>query len=69
MKRTRIAVVAVAAALGVGTIGVPSASAKWSKSACKSYVTSFHKKHPKPTKAQKSTANKTLKKNGCSQKV
>jgi hypothetical protein len=72
MKTKRIAAAAVAAALGVGTIGVPSAGASmkhWSKSQCKSYVTSFKKSHKKPTSSQKKSANKTLKGHGCSQKV
>jgi hypothetical protein len=72
MTTTRIAAVAVAAALGVGGVGVPSAGAStshWSKTQCKTYVKSFKKKHPKATKSQKSTANKTLKGHGCSQKV
>jgi hypothetical protein len=72
MTTTRIAAVAVAAALGVGGVGVPSAGASmshWSKTQCKTYVKSFKKKHPKATKSQKSAANKTLKGHGCSQKV
>jgi hypothetical protein len=71
MRKSRIAAAVAAAAIGVGAVGVPSAeaSSKWSKSQCKSYVTSFKKHHSKATKSQKSAANKTLKSHSCSQKV
>ena len=63
----------LAAAAMIATVTVAGATApalatsksKWTKAQCTSYKTSFEKKHPKATKAQKTAANKTLKSWGC----
>jgi hypothetical protein len=68
----RIAPIVAATAIGVGGVAGPAlgaSSTHWSTTKCKSYKTSFKKRHAKPTKAQKSAANKVLKRHGCTVKV
>jgi len=69
----RISVMAVAAAIGAAGIVAPAGAAKkpahWSKTHCTSYVKKWDKAHKKATKAQKTKADKLLKKHGCTNKV
>ncbi len=70
LKRT--AAGTLSAVLLAGSLAGPAAAASskhWSKTQCKSYVTSFHKNHAHATSAQKTTADKLLKSKGCTQKV
>jgi hypothetical protein len=66
----RLATVAVATAIGIGSAGVPAvgASSHWSKSQCKSYVKGFKSKHSHPSKARRAEGNKVLKKHSCTQR-
>jgi hypothetical protein len=67
----RLAIVAVAAAVSIGSLSAPAlgASSHWSKSQCKSYVKGFNTKNPHPSKARRAEGNKVLKKHGCTQHV
>ena len=67
----RLATVAVAAVVSIGSVGVPAlgASSHWSKSQCKSYVKGFKSKHSHPNKARRAEGNKVLKKHGCTERV
>jgi hypothetical protein len=70
----RISVMAVAAAIGAASIVAPAGAAKtktthWTKAHCTSYVKKWDKAHKKATKAQKTKADKLLKKHGCTNKV
>jgi hypothetical protein len=71
IKTRRLATAVVAAAITVGSTGVPAlgASSHWSKSQCKSYVTGFKNRNPHPSKARSAEGNKVLKKHGCTQHV
>ena len=67
----RVATVAVAAAIGTGSLAVPAmgASSHWSKSQCKSYVSGFKHKNAHPSKSKRAEGNKVLKKHSCTQRV
>lgn len=72
-RKNRVSAALAAAAIAVCGVSVPTALASsskhWTKAQCESYVKSFKKAHKKPTKAQISSGNKTLKSWGCKQKV
>jgi hypothetical protein len=72
MTHIRMTAAAAAATIALTAAAAPTgalAASHWSKSQCKSYVSTFHKNHAHATAAQKAAADKTLKGKGCSQKV
>jgi hypothetical protein len=71
MPTRRLAAATVAAAIGIGSVGVPAlgATSHWSKRQCQSYVKGFKSLNPHPNKARRAAGNKVLKKYGCTQRV
>lgn len=70
--RSRITAAAIAATLGIsgGSVALGASSTHWTSAHCKSYVKAFLKRHHNhPTKKQIATANKVLKKHGCTNKA
>jgi hypothetical protein len=69
----RIVPLAVAATIAVGGVAAPSLAAtsttKWTTAKCQSYKTGFLKRHKKPTAKQLASANKSLKRHGCTIKA
>ncbi len=68
----RVASVAVAAAIGIGSISVPAmatTSSHWSKTQCQAWTSAFHKRNPHPTSKRTAEGNKVLKAKGCTQRV
>ena len=70
----RVAVMAVATAIGTAGVAAPAGAASkhpahWSKAKCTSYVKKWDKKHKKATKARKTKTDKMLKRHGCTVKV
>ncbi len=64
----RIAAMATATAIGVGSFGVPAmgaTSTHWTKAQCQSWAKSFEKRNPKASGKRKAEGNKVLKGKGC----
>jgi hypothetical protein len=71
IRTRRLATVAAAATISIGSVGTPAlgAPSHWSKNQCKSYVKGFNGRNPHPSKARRAEGNKVLKKHGCTQRV
>jgi hypothetical protein len=71
IRTRRLAAVAAAATISVGSLGAPAlgASSHWSKSQCKSYVKGFNTRNKHPSKARRAEGNNVLKEHGCTQRV
>lgn len=68
----RVATVAVAATIAVGSISVPAmatTSSHWSKTQCQSWKNGFNKRNSHPSNTRKAQGNKVLKGKGCTQRV
>jgi len=67
----RVATVAVAAAISIGTLGAPAmaATSSWSKTQCQTWQNGFNKRNPHPSSKRKAQGNKVLKGKGCTQRV
>lgn len=64
----RIAVIATATAVSLGSFGVPamaSTSKHWTKAQCQSWAKSFEKRNPKASSKRRTEGNKVLKGKGC----
>ena len=71
IRTRRLAAVAAAAIVSIGSLSAPAlgASSHWSKSQCRAYAKGFHSLNPHPSKARRAEGNKVLKKHGCTQRV
>jgi hypothetical protein len=68
----RIATVAIATAISIGSIGAPAMatpSKHWTTTQCQSWEKSFLKRNPHASKARKAAGNKVLKGQGCAQRI
>jgi hypothetical protein len=68
----RIAAVATATAISLGSYGVPAmatSSTHWTKAECKSWAKSFEKRNPKANSKRRSEGNKVLRGKGCTNTV
>jgi len=73
---TRIAAIATATAISLGSFGVPalalastSTSTHWTKAQCQSWAKSFAKRNPKASSRRKAEGNKVLKGKHCTNTV
>jgi hypothetical protein len=72
IQTRRVATVAVATTIAIGSVGVPAmatTSSHWSKSQCQSWANGFKKRNPHPSSKRAAQANKVLKGKGCTQRV
>jgi hypothetical protein len=70
IRTRRVAAVAVAAAIGLGSVSVSAmGAAEWSKTRCLSYEKAFLKRNPHATKARKAKGNKVLQIHGCTLRI
>lgn len=72
IRTKRLAAVALATAVSLGSIGAPAMAATskhWTSSQCKTWEKSFVKRNPHASKTRKAEANKVLKGQGCTIRV
>lgn len=68
----RIAVMAITAAVGIGSVGMPAMAATskhWTSAQCQTWAKSFNKRNPHASKTRTAEGNKVLKVRGCSVRV